>query len=148
MSIQVAILKVLASHGSGRATVSSLNHDIAILTASGAEWCARIRRLATRVPGIDIFGSGYVLRGDDGWQITAEGREFLAMLEAVTQDNLAPAEEPEQPPANPAGPNECGDLIVVGHRFRNRVHRPGTPMRRARGISGGAGVRRSENLSN
>jgi len=100
-----------------------------------------------RVPGIDIFGSGYVLRGDDGWQITAEGREFLAMLEAVTQDNLAPAEEPEQPHANPAGPNECGDLIVVGHRFRNRVHRPGVPARKASAVSRAANRSRGENAS-
>jgi hypothetical protein len=37
VSLQVAILKVLASHGSGRATLASLKRDIAILTASGAD---------------------------------------------------------------------------------------------------------------
>ena len=70
MSIQVAILKVLASHGNGRATLASLKRDIAILSASGPEWNARIKRLAGRIPIIDIFGNGHVLRDDDGWQIT------------------------------------------------------------------------------
>jgi hypothetical protein len=88
-------LKILASHDSGRATLSSLNRDIAILTSSGAEWSARIRRLAARVPAIDIFGNGYVLRDDQGWEITPAGREFLGMLEAVTQDNLPSIREPK-----------------------------------------------------
>ena len=96
-----------------------------------------------RVPGIDIFGSGYVLRGDDGWQITAEGREFLAMLEAVTQDNLPSEAEPELPAAPPAD-RDGRSLIVVGHRFRNRVHRPGTPPRKLGAV---ANTRRGENAS-
>ena len=41
-----------------------------------------------------------------------------------------------------------GDLIVVGHRFRNRLHRPGAPMRKARGIRDEANIRRGENASN
>ena len=128
MSIQVAILKVLSSHGSGGAPLASLNRDIAILTASGAEWSARIRRLAARVPAIDIFGQGYVVRTDDGWEITPAGRDFLAMLEAVTQDNLP---QPDEAPAESAesAASERASLIVVGHRFRNRVHRPGMPAR-------------------
>ncbi len=136
----------MASHVSGCATLSSLNRDIAILTASGNEWKARIRRLAARVPDIDIFGNGYVVRGDDGWQITAAGREFLAMLEAVTQDNLLQQEEPEPAHADPSEPKKPGDLIVVGHRFRNRVHRPGMPVRKPRGVAP-AGLRRGENAS-
>ena len=90
MSLQVTILKVLASHDSGRATLASLNRDIAVLSASGAEWSARIKRLAARVAAIDIFGCGYVLRDAEGWQITAAGREFLDALEAITQDNRPP----------------------------------------------------------
>lgn len=131
MSIQVAILKVLASHGNGRATLASLKRDLVVLTASGNDWSARLRRLAGRVPSIDIFGSGYVLCDREGWQITPEGRDFLDALEAVTQDNLrdnlkdnlmaggrgidetvqAEFSAPERPP---------GTLIVVGHRFKNR----------------------------
>lgn len=129
MSIQVAILKVLASHGNGRATLASLKRDIVILTASGGDWSARLKRLAGRVPSIDIFGSGYVRRDHEGWEITAAGRDFLCALEAVTQDNQTaeidqPAslvsEAPERPP---------GELIVVGHRFKNRLrHRQGAVL--------------------
>ncbi|TKW79439.1 MAG: aminoacyl-tRNA deacylase [Bradyrhizobium icense] len=146
LSIQVAILKILASHISGCATLPSLNRDIAILTASGNEWKARIRRLAARVPDIDLFGTGYVLRGDDGWQITAAGRDFLAMLESVTQDNLPHEDEPGlvEPLSEPRA---RGDLIVVGHRFRNRVHRPGAPMRKTRAVSRAATGSRGENAS-
>lgn len=145
MSLQVAILKILASHVCGCATLPSLNRDIAILTASGNEWKARIRRLAARVPDIDLFGTGYVLRGEQGWQITAAGRDFLAMLESVTQDNLPHEDEPELvQPVSETG--ERGDLIVVGHRFRNRVHRPGAPVRKLSGVAG-ARFRRGENTS-
>ena len=123
MSIQVAILKVLASHGNGRATLASLKRDIIILTASGADWGARLKRLAGRVQAIDIFGSGYVLRDGEGWEITATGRDFLHALEAVTQDNLlAEAELPVSSDAV-AAERPPGELIVVGHRFKNRPRR-------------------------
>lgn len=138
----------MASHGSGRATISSLKADIAVLTASGAEWSARIRRLAARVPAIDIFGDGYVLRGNEGWEITAAGRDFLALLEAVTQDNLPSLDASDPAASSGQQASEAGDLIVVGHRFRNRVHRPGTLMRKTRGTFGGAGIRHGENVSN
>lgn len=97
------------------------------------------------MPAIDIFGKGHVVRGNEGWEITAAGRDFLAMLEAVTQDNLPQEMEPDR---SALRDGERGDLIVVGHRFRNRVHRPGTPRRKAHGITGAAGIRRGENLSN
>ena len=119
MSIQVAILKVLASHGSGRATLASLKRDIVILTTSGPDWNARIRRLARRVPAIDIFGSDYVLRDDEGWQITPAGRAFLSALEAVSQDNRTA--EPDL--LSSQQERHSGELIVVGHRFKNRIRR-------------------------
>ena len=127
MSIQVAILKVLASHGSGRATLASLKRDIAILAASGPDWNARIKRHASRVPTIDIFGSGHVLRDDEGWQITPSGREFLRALEAVTQDNRpVEIEAPSLRETEAAGRRE-GALIVVGHRFKDRPARERDP---------------------
>lgn len=122
MSIQVAILKVLASHGSGRATLASLRRDIIILSTSGPDWDTRIKRLARRVPAIDIFGAGYVLRDDEGWQITPKGRDFLAALEAVSQDNQ-PAETDLPPHAADDVGRRQGALIVVGHRFKNRIRR-------------------------
>jgi hypothetical protein len=127
VSIQVAILKILASHDSGRATHESLKRDIVILTTSGPDWSARIRRLAGRVQSIDIFGSGYVIRDDDGWEITVDGRDFLQMLEAVTQDNrlvdaIEPASHDDEGSEYPRGA-----LIVVGHRFKNQKRRSAAP---------------------
>ena len=123
MSIQVAILKVLASHGSGRATLGSLKRDVAILAASGPDWNARLKRLAQRAPAIDIFGSGYVLRHDEGWEITATGRDFLRALEAVTQDNRAPEARHAPSDRSVTAKNPRATLVVVGHRFKNRINR-------------------------
>ncbi|MET4768672.1 aminoacyl-tRNA deacylase [Bradyrhizobium elkanii] len=89
MSIQVAILKILVSHVGGKATLDSLKHDLAILSSSGDDWHARIKRLASRVPELDIFSNRYVVRDVEGWEVTSAGREFLRALEAVTQDNSA-----------------------------------------------------------
>ena len=120
MSIQVAILKVLASHDSGRATTASLKRDVAILATSGPEWNARMRRLTGRVQAIDILASGHVLWDGDGWQITADGRSFLRTLEAVTQDNRLAEAGPCAPQGGESAERRRAELIVVGHRFRNR----------------------------
>lgn len=122
MSIQVSILKILASHGSGRATHESLKRDIVILATSGPDWSARIRRLAGRVPSIDIFGSGYVIRDNGGWEITASGRDFLHALEAVTQDNR-PIDIIEPASHDDGIEQPRGALIVVGDRFKNQKRR-------------------------
>lgn len=129
VSIQIAILKVLASHGSGRAMLVSLKRDIAILTASGPEWSARIKRLAGRAGVIDIFGSGYVVCDADGWEITGKGRDFLHALEAVTQDNRPEENEPAIAQKAASISRPPGDLIVVGHRFKNRRARQQMPSR-------------------
>jgi len=117
VSIQVAILKVLTSYDSGKATTASLKRDIALLATSGPEWNARMRRLAGRVATIDIVASGFVLWNDDGWQITAEGRDFLRELETVTQDNrLAEAGSPQGDTGKMARPG--AELIVLGDRLK------------------------------
>jgi hypothetical protein len=82
VSLQIAILKVLVSHPEGRATISALNSDLCILNTSGSDWTDRLRRLAARAPGLDIFDQRLVLRDNSGWQITPEGRTFLNLLEA------------------------------------------------------------------
>jgi hypothetical protein len=120
VSIQVAILKVLASHDSGRATTASLKRDIAILATSGSEWNARMRRLSGRVGTIDILASGHVLWGGDGWQITAEGRDFLRALEAVTQDNRLAEAAPCESEDGERAERPRAALVVVGHRFKTR----------------------------
>ena len=142
MSIQVAILKILASHASGRATVHSLKRDIIILSASGPDWAARIKRLAGRVQSIDIFGSRYVVRDDAAWEITVAGRKFLSALEAVTQDNQPVEAELYAALDVELTEPRRGALIVVGHRFKNRIGRydgPALPKPNAR--SGETGSR-------
>ena len=80
VSFQITILKVLAGHPEGRVSLADLKQYVAVLTCSGADWSQRMKRLAARAPGLDIFSSGYVLREPSGWQITDEGREFLSGL--------------------------------------------------------------------
>lgn len=109
--------------------LASLKGDIAILTASGPEWGARIKRLAGRAGSIDIFGSGYVLCDAGGWEITGKGRDFLHALEAVTQDNRPEEHEPDAAQTAESFARPPGDLIVVGHRFKNRRARQQTPAR-------------------
>ena len=130
VSIQVAILKVLASHDSGSATTASLKRDIAILATSGPEWSARMRRLAGRVRYIDIIACGHVLCDGDGWHITAEGRDFLRALEAVTQDHRLVEAEPREPEGGESAERPRAELIVVGHRFKSwQRHAPALPVR-------------------
>ena len=81
MSFQITILKVLAGHPGGRASLADLRRAVAILISSGTDWTDRTKRLAARAPGLDIFSQALVLRDDSGWQITDAGRELLASVE-------------------------------------------------------------------
>ena len=91
-----------------------------------------MRRLAARVETIDILASGHVLCDGDGWQITAEGRDFLRALEAVTQDNRLAEAEPCAPEDGESAERPRAALIVVGHRFKTRRHHvPALPARTA-----------------
>lgn len=85
MSLQVAILKVLASYPDGRATIAEMKSDLAILAGAGLEWSDRLRRLADRAPRLDIFAEGFVLRDTAGWQLTEAGQLMLEKLEAPVQ---------------------------------------------------------------
>jgi hypothetical protein len=82
VSFQITVLKVLAGHPEGRACVADLTRHVSILMSCGSEWTDRTKRLASRAPELDIFGSAYVLRDDSGWRITDIGRQFLDYLEA------------------------------------------------------------------
>ena len=97
MSFQITVLKVLAGHPEGRASVADIKKYVAVLMGSGADWSQRIRLLAARAPHLDIFTSGYVLRDANGWQITEAGRAFLTLIELpapapafVEQEGLLP----------------------------------------------------------
>jgi hypothetical protein len=94
VSFQITILKVLAGHPDGRASVAELTRYVSILMSSGSDWTDRMRRLAARAPKLEIFADSFVVRDDRGWCITESGRQFLASLEAPIP---AHAEEQEQP---------------------------------------------------
>ena len=94
MSFQITILKVLAGHPDGRASVTELTRYVSVLMSSGSDWTDRMRLLAARAPKLEIFADAFVLRDDRGWCITDSGRQFLASLEAPA---LAHAEENKQP---------------------------------------------------
>ena len=89
MSFQITVLKVLAGHPEGHASLADLKNYVAVLTCSGADWSQRMKRLAAGAPQLDIFSSGYVLREPHGWQITEQGRQFLVLLEAASTDPAA-----------------------------------------------------------
>jgi len=92
-----------------------------------------MRRLAARVQAVDILASGHVLWDGDGWQITAEGRDFLRALEAVTQDNRLAQAGPSDRQDGEGDERPRVELIVVGHRFKNRQHHvPALTERRAK----------------
>lgn len=82
MSFHITVLKVLAGHPDGLASVADLTRDVSILISSGSDWSNRMKRLAASVPQLDIFGSAFVVRQKDGWQITNAGLQFLTKLEA------------------------------------------------------------------
>ena len=121
MSLQVAIMKVLASFPDGRASVAAMNRDLAILAGAGAEWSQRLRRIADRAPSLDIFSEGYVIRDVAGWQLTDTGRKMLSTLEASARAStfeLALLEETLVKPVKPM--LEMPKLIGIRHARRRR----------------------------
>ncbi len=96
MSFQITVLKVLAGHPGGRASIDDLRRAVAILISSGTDWTDRTKRLAARAPGLNIFTQAFVLRDDAGWQITHAGKAFLAALEAPIQVG-APIDKAAEP---------------------------------------------------
>ena len=108
MSLQIAILKVLVSHPEGRATIAALNSDLSILNTSGPEWSDRLKRLAARAPGLDVFGQSLILRDSSGWQITPQGRAFLDWLESGAASANVPLAEPSPNARPPDAANDNG----------------------------------------
>jgi hypothetical protein len=82
VNFQVTVLKILVSYPDGFAVMEDLKRDMGILATSGREWADRTKRLAARVPDVDIFSQGLVERISGGWQITAKGRAVLEFMEA------------------------------------------------------------------
>jgi hypothetical protein len=102
VSFQITVLKVLAGHPEGHASLADLTRCVSILISSGT------KRLAARAPKLDIFADSFVLRDDRGWQITEAGRQFLASLEAPLPIAAEPVQAPEadmtKQPRSPAPP--------------------------------------------
>ena len=82
MNFQVTILKVLVSYPDGLARFDDLKRDVAILATCGKDWSERTKRLAARIPRLEIFSQGLVERLEGGWRITQQGRHVLALMEA------------------------------------------------------------------
>jgi hypothetical protein len=95
VSFQITVLKVLAGHREGHASIADLTRYVGILISSGRDWTNRTKRLAARAPKLDIFADSFVLRDDDGWHITEGGRQFLASLEAPLSIGSEPAQTAE-----------------------------------------------------
>jgi hypothetical protein len=94
VSFQITVLKVLAGHPEGCASLGDLRRAVAILISSGSDWTDRTKRLAALAPDLDIFSQSFVLRDDAGWQITNAGRAFLASVETAIPTTVAIEEAP------------------------------------------------------
>jgi hypothetical protein len=107
VSFQITVLKVLAGQPEGRAPLRDLTRSVAILISSGSDWSDRMKRLAARAPGLDIFSQSFVRRDDAGWEITDAGRAFLASIERPNTVTAAVAPAPTTVvilPPKPASP--------------------------------------------
>ena len=104
MGFQITVLKVLAGHPEGRASIADLTRCVSILISSGTEWTNRTKRLAARAPKLDIFADSFVLRDDRGWQITEGGRQFLTSLEVPLRETAQAPETATKEPRSPALP--------------------------------------------
>jgi hypothetical protein len=68
VNFQVTMLKVLVSYPDGCAVMDNIKRDMAILATSGRNGADRTKRLAARVPDLDIFSQGLVDRESGGWK--------------------------------------------------------------------------------
>lgn len=133
MSFQLTVLTVLAGHPDGRATVIELTRFVSVLVSSGSDWTNRMRRLAARAPALDIFTNSFVLRDENGWQITDRGRQFLDTLrEPVTaiQDREQSELDVEVPLALRAGQSVLR-LVVDNTRISQSDRGPDETRRSA-----------------
>jgi hypothetical protein len=125
VSFQITVLKVLAGHPEGRASIADLTRYVSILISSGTDWANRTKRLAARAPKLDIFADSFVLRDDNGWHITDGGRQFLASLEAPLPVAAEPVQAPEadmtKQPRSPAPPT----LRLVVNNDKQSLDGPG-----------------------
>jgi hypothetical protein len=107
VSFQITVLKVLAGHPEGHASIADLTRYVSILISSGTDWTNRTKRLAARAPELDIFADSFVMRDDNGWRITEGGRQFLISLEAplpIAAEPVQALADMTKQPRSPAPP--------------------------------------------
>lgn len=132
MNFQVTVLKVLVSYPDGFAAMADLKRDMAILATSGRDWAERTKRLAARVPDLDLFSQGLIERMNGGWRVTDKGRAVLEIMEA----RPAPAQATELPAVRaveeptPATTLSPMSSIAPIRRKRERKRRQRDPVRR------------------
>ncbi|WP_442868702.1 hypothetical protein [Bradyrhizobium sp. CCBAU 21360] len=116
------------SYPDGFTAMAELKRDMAILATSGRDWAERTRRLAARVPNLDIFSQQLIERVNGGWRITEKGRAVLNMMEArqthaeAEPEIDAAAQEPPRSTVTPSLPVEAGRRQHAP-RQRHRVMR-------------------------
>jgi hypothetical protein len=126
----MSIVKVLSGHPHGRATVAALNADLKILAGSGREWTDRMKRLTARAADLDIFGLGLVVRGADGWQLTASGFEWLDRIEA--ECSVIPTFVPTPVAAvKMAADRPRAPFVLIGRKTRRRRKSRGVRLKQA-----------------
>ncbi|MET4279909.1 MULTISPECIES: hypothetical protein [unclassified Bradyrhizobium] len=129
MNFQVTVLKILVSYPDGFAVMADLKRDMAILATSGRDWADRTKRLAARVPDLDIFSQALMERLNGGWRITEAGRALLALMEALPRDPEPAAEEASAAPPRSSMP--LGLPAQMNGRRRERRQRRRTARERA-----------------
>lgn len=133
MNFQVTVLKVLVSYPDGFAVMADLKRDMAILATSGRDWVERTKRLAARVPDLDIFSQGLVERMNGGWRITDKGRAVLEIMEArpapARQATELPDVRADEEPT-PAMTRSPMPSIAPVRRLRKRNRRQRAAIRR------------------
>ncbi|MGM4954229.1 hypothetical protein ACT4MK_02330 [Bradyrhizobium barranii] len=134
MNFQVTVLKVLVSYPDGFAAMADLKRDMAILATSGPDWAERTKRLAVRVPDLDIFSQGLIERMNGGWRVTDKGRAVLKIMEA----RPAPAQQARELPEvlaaeEPAPAATLPPMPSIGpvRRMRERRRRQRDAARRS-----------------
>ncbi|MGY8706626.1 hypothetical protein RAD16_12880 [Bradyrhizobium sp. 18BD] len=127
MNFQVTVLKILVSYPNGLAVMEDLKRDMAILATSGRDWADRTKRLAARVPDLDIFSQALVERGAGGWKITEKGRAVLEFMEEPCAIVPQMQESPE-PVAAPMPPDVLVPLLPQrSERAKRRLARRERP---------------------
>ncbi|MHC2722234.1 hypothetical protein ACVIYH_005082 [Bradyrhizobium diazoefficiens] len=122
VNFQVTVLKILAAYPDGFAVMDDLKRDMAILATSGRDWAERTKRLAARVPALDIWSQGLVERISGGWKITANGRAVLDLMETRPTASTA-VQVPALEDSAAASPSPVPPLRQAADRAKRRRER-------------------------